>query len=234
MFAVDLHAHTHFFHGRPDLGRSLDSYGAALADLVARSRKLDAIAFTNHDYSYYEDHPTHGSVVHLPGIEVSTSMGHVTVVGPDPPRRTRPGEYTPAELVDEAHERDCIAILAHPFRGSSARESGADFDAVEINGKHPRTAERVRELADELDLPLIAGSDAHYPVEIGRAYTMVDAPELSPESVVEAVRDGRVEPRVTRDVGDYLVRRLYKLVHSAKGVEPTATAEWERKNRRRG
>lgn len=213
MFALDLHAHTRFFHGRERAAALFDPLGVRLLELGARYRGLDGVALTNHDYY----HPFAGRVVEtIPGIEISTTKGHVLVVGPDPPTRTEPGTLTPKETVALAHERGCAAIVAHPYRNSTVREVDADFDAIEINGKHPRTEEWVRQLADRYDLPLVGGSDAHYPVEVGRAYTMVDADVLTPESVVSAIRDGRVEPRVERGTFDQLVRRGYRTVHEGK------------------
>lgn len=215
MFAVDLHAHTRFFHGLPGRPTPYDRFGAAMLAQFSRQRGMDAVALTNHDYC--SDFDAVSTVPRfIPGIEVSTTMGHALVVGPDPPPQTAPYELTPQEVVEMAHEADCAAILPHPFRGSVVRESGADFDAVEINGKHPQTSDRVRELADELDLPLVAGSDAHYPFEAARAYTRVDAETLTPEAVVDAIRDGRVEPCVEHHLTQQVLQTAYGYVHRFK------------------
>ncbi|MFC6725533.1 PHP domain-containing protein, partial [Halobium palmae] len=188
MYAVDLHTHSRFFHGWNGRPTRFDPMGLRLLALGARLRDLDGIAVTNHDYAYSAevDLPT------VPGIEVSTTEGHVVVVGEDPPTRTALQGYTPEETVEYAHDHDCAAILAHPFRNSGAREANADFDAVEVNGKNPEHVERTKELARDLDLPLVGGSDAHYPVEVGRAFTRIDAEEFTPAAVADAIRDGRV------------------------------------------
>ncbi|MFB6207536.1 MAG: CehA/McbA family metallohydrolase [Haloglomus sp.] len=216
MFAVDLHSHTRFFHRAPALGRAFDPVGARLLAWAAKRRGLDGIVTTNHDF-YRSFGLGDEEFAVLPGIEVSTTMGHVLVVGPTPPRRTVPGELTPEQVVDLAHDRDCAAVLAHPYRNSTVREADADFDAVEVNGKGTDPAAWVRQLARERDLPLVGGSDAHYPVEVGRAYTLVDADELSAESVVDAIRDGRVEARMDRSPVQQTVRRAYELIHDRKG-----------------
>ncbi|MFC7231741.1 CehA/McbA family metallohydrolase [Saliphagus sp. GCM10025308] len=214
MFAVDLHAHTRFFHGHRGLGDRYDPIGVSLLARTARWRGLDGVATTNHDY--YTPFEREAATV-VPGIEVTTTRGHVLVVGPDPPRETVPLEYTPAEVVDMAHDRGCAAIVAHPFRNSTVTDvQDLPFDAIEINGKHPRTQPLVERLAAEHDVPLVAGSDAHYPVEVGRAYTRIDADELTPESVVEAIRDGRVEAVVDRRPVDRFIRRWYRAIHSRK------------------
>ncbi|MDQ2049949.1 PHP-associated domain-containing protein [Natronolimnohabitans sp. A-GB9] len=216
MFAVDLHAHTRFFHGRRSLGDRFDPYGFRLLAHAVDRRGLDGVATTNHDYS---TRFSATDVTTIPGIEVSTTHGHVLVIGPDPPTETVPLEYTPAEVVELAHDRDCVAIAAHPYRDSevtSDRFADVPFDAVEINGKHPRTKPLVEEIAAERDLPIVAGSDAHFPFEAGRAYTLVDAETLTPESVVDAIRAGRVEPRIETRPVDELLRDGYRRVHQRK------------------
>lgn len=218
MFAVDLHAHTRFFHGFPGRPTPFDPVGAWLLSILARSRGLDGVALTNHDY--YTPLSTVDGITAIPGIEVSSSRGHILVIGPDPPVATRVNGLTPAEVVGLAHDRDCVAVIAHPYRRSSVRETAVDFDAVEINGKHPRTREWVERLAAEADLPTVGGSDAHYPVEVGRAYTVINAEDLTPAAVVDAIRAGRVEARVDDWLPYRLVRQWYRLVHRGQFDPP--------------
>ncbi|WP_227374574.1 PHP-associated domain-containing protein [Haladaptatus halobius] len=213
MFTLDLHTHTRFFHGHERAAEVYDPVGVRLLGLGARYRELDGIALTNHDY--YRSLSA-GTVRTIPGIEISTTKGHVLVVGPNPPTRTEPATLTPEETVKLAHDRGCAAIIAHPYRNSTVREVDANFDAIEVNGKHPRTESWVQALAERHDLPMVGGSDAHYPVEVGRAFTRVDANVLTPESVVAAIREGRVEPRVRRGTFDQSVRRLYRRIHEGK------------------
>ncbi|MFC3956757.1 PHP-associated domain-containing protein [Halovivax cerinus] len=216
MYDVDLHTHTRFFHGRRDVGDRFDPVGYRVLALVANSRGLDGIATTNHDY-YTRFRP--GAVATIPGIEVTTDRGHVLVVGPDPPRETDPGSLTPGEAVDLAHDRGCAAIVAHPFRNSTVREvDDVPFDAIEVNGKHPRSLPLVEKLAEARGLPLVGGSDAHYPIEVGRAYTRLDVDELTPRSVVDAIRAGDVQYTIERSSADRIVRQLYRRIHHRKGV----------------
>ncbi|SEV88853.1 PHP domain-containing protein [Halobacterium jilantaiense] len=215
MFDVDLHAHTRFFHWAAGRPTAYDPVGARALAAMSRQRGLDGVALTNHDY--YRALSAGGDTpVFLPGVEVSTTRGHALVVGPDPPTATNPRAMTPAQVVSMAHDRGCAAIIPHPYRRGTVLDAEADFDAVEINGKHPSSADRVRRLADDLDLPIVAGSDAHFPFEAGRAYTRIDADELTPEAVVEAIRDGRVEPKVNPVPGHRLLQRAYHYVHLAK------------------
>ena len=223
MFSVDLHAHTRFFHGVPRLGRAFDPVGVRLLARMAKYRGLDGVVTTNHDYYREFDlgggasDRDDGSVTILPGIEVTTTRGHALVVGPNPPARTVPGGLTPKETVEMAHERGCAAIIAHPYRNSTVREADADFDAIEVNGKGTDPTRWVEQLAENRGLPLVGGSDAHYPVEVGRAYTEVEADELTPESLADAIRDGRVQPCVDHSPSQRLLRRVYRFIHGQKG-----------------
>jgi predicted metal-dependent phosphoesterase TrpH len=215
LFDVDLHAHTRFFHWAEGRPTPFDPVGARALAAVSRWRGLDGVALTNHDY--YSAFSVGGETpVFLPGIEVSTTRGHALVVGPDPPAYTEPGALTPREVVSMAHDAGCAAIVPHPYRRGTVLETEAAFDAVEINGKHPSSAAQVRRLATDLDVPIVAGSDAHFPFEAGRAYTRVDADELTPEAVVDAIRDGRVEAKVARGTSQRLLRRAYHHVHRVR------------------
>ena len=219
MFAIDLHTHTRFFHGRQRAGRWFDPVGVRALAWAASARGLDGVALTNHDY-YREFDSSAGfpdGLTTIPGNEITTDRGHLLAVGPDPPTRTTPGELTPQQAVDLIHDRGCAAIIAHPYRNSTVREVDADFDAIEINGKHPFAWSLVEHLAVERDLPMVGGSDAHYPVEAGRAYTLVDAEKPTPEAVADAIRDGRVEPRVFRDPFHRALGHAYQYLHSRKG-----------------
>ena len=215
MYAVDLHTHTRFFHGRRKLGNRFDPVGYRLLAAAARLRGLDGLATTNHDY--YTAFPDSLGTTALPGNEITTTRGHLLVVGPTPPPETEPGELTPEAAVEAAHDRGCAAILAHPYRNSTIRElDKLDLDAIEVNGKHPRTRSWVERLADHRGLPLVGGSDAHYPPEVGRAYTEVDAEELTPAAVVDAIRDGRVAARVDDWLPHRLLRGFYRRIHERK------------------
>lgn len=223
MFDCDLHTHSRFFHADPDVAAGYDPVGARLALTVARRRGLDGIAVTNHDFFRSE---TLADERCLPGIEISTTRGHLLVIGPDPPTRTVPGQLEPQEAVAIAHDRDCVAIVAHPFRNSTLRECDANFDAIEVNGKHPEHRRKIAAIAHDRNIPVVGGSDAHFPFEVGRVSTRLDVDRATPTAVADAIREGAVEPvfrdgRLTRGL-----RAVYARVHRAKGhLEDRPTEE---------
>ncbi|SFG45520.1 hypothetical protein SAMN04488063_2102 [Halopelagius inordinatus] len=214
MLAVDLHSHTRFYHAHPGRPTWYDALGLDLLTGAAKRRGLDAVAVTNHDYAYSADR----SFPTVPGVEISTTLGHLVVVGPNPPSRTTPGELEPNEAVELAHDRGCAAILAHPYRNGTLLDSDAEFDAIELNGKNPEHVVQTRELAERLELPLVGGSDAHFPFEVGRAYTRVDADAPTPEAVAEAIRDGDVEPVVKLGRTHKLLDKAYNAIHRRKAA----------------
>ena len=214
--AVDLHAHTRFFHGLDRLAPAYDPLGARMLAGMAQRRGLDAVATTNHDY-YRDLSGGATGASFIPGIEVTSSRGHILLVGPSPPKLTESGALTPKQVVDIAHDRNCAAIIAHPFRNSTVREADADFDAVELNGKGSESVGRVRRFAEERGLPVVGGSDAHFPIEVGRAYTAIDADEPTPEAIVNAIRNGQVDAHVDDTGVQRLFRKAYRVLHRQKG-----------------
>lgn len=215
MVTIDLHTHTRFFHTFGGQPTRFDPVGARMLVALAKWRGLDAIAVTNHDY--YSQFDIDTDITIIPGIEVSTTDGHVLLIGPDPPTRTDAGLVTPEETISIAHKRGCAAIVAHPFRNSSVRDFDLPFDAYEVNGKRSVAVDHLRRLADTKETPLVGGSDAHYPFEVGRAYTRVETDEITPEAVVSAVRSGNVEYCLNESLPTRLLRRLYGRIHRYKG-----------------
>ena len=216
MADVDLHTHSRFFHGFAGRPTPYDEVGFRLHVAVAQARGLDAMAVTNHDY-YTEFDVDTGDLTIIPGIEVSSTAGHLLLIGPDPPAGTKPNMMTPAEVIDLAHNRNCAVVLPHPFRDSRVKETDAAVDAVEVNGKHPKPTTLVKELAAEWDVPIVGGSDAHYPIEVGRTFTRLETESLTPAGVADAIRAGRTEYRITQRFPDQYIHQLYGIVHRLKG-----------------
>src|SRR3990170_7418326 len=67
----------------------------------------------------------------IPGIEVSSSNGHIIGLNLQDPI---PKRLSPEETVDRIHEAGGIAVACHPFalfKGSLGEHANGNFDAVE-------------------------------------------------------------------------------------------------------
>lgn len=194
MLKADLHVHS---------GASPD--GAGTVDDVLSSaveHGLDAVAVTDHDnlgasldaVDAAEDY----EVLALPGVEVTSEIGHVLALGVEEPiAPRRPIE----ETVEAIREAGGVAVIPHPFQQARHGVGAvADCDGVEtfnsrlITGRGNRQADA---FADEQGLPKLAGSDAHTPAMVGRAYTEIDA-EPTRDAILDAIREGRTTPAGTR------------------------------------
>lgn len=207
---IDFHVHTRV---SPD---GLDAPEAVVA--AARDAGLDAIAITDHDRAGAyrrlvelgladpSGRPVDGFLV-LPGVEVSTTAGHVLVLGAAIDTPARRGGLSPQQLARRVRamrvaggDAPPLLVAAHPMDrtrsgvGEAIVAANGLFDAVEVfNSKTlDRSANtRAGVLAAGLGLPAIAGSDAHNASLVGRAHTVVDAAELTVAGVLAAVRAGR-------------------------------------------
>ncbi len=128
----DLHIHSNYSDGHSNV-----------EDIIraAKRRGLDGIALTDHDTMngipaarrYIDEQKL--DLILIPGVEVTTSEGHLLVLGVDePPQR----KMSPEETIEKAHELGGITDVPHPyhpFRHAIGRIP--DVDAVEVyNSKH--------------------------------------------------------------------------------------------------
>jgi len=192
LLKIDLHVHTYY---------STDGI-TTLNEVVhyAKKRGLDAVAITDHDtVGGALELIKQQNLLILPGVEVSTGRGHLlalNITEPIPPK------LDIQETVDKVRELGGIAVVAHPvvvFKPGIGHKisSAFDIDAVEVVNAAAfpffLSTRMSRQIALRLMLPQTAGSDAHYPQEIGNAYTEVDA-DLNRDDIIEAIRKGKTVP----------------------------------------
>lgn len=194
MIRFDGHLHTRASH---------DSHASPLR--VARwalRRGLGAIAVTDHDTMDGVDLVRRAidrigaGLTIVPGIEVTTDR-RTHVLGyflSRPPRST-----ALSDVVDEIHDLGGLVAIPHPFRRDTGllanlaegRHGAREVDAVlarvdllELSNAKSGGGEMSRTLDVIDDLPphpLIAGSDAHVPHEVGRSY--VELPSADPDGL---------------------------------------------------
>ncbi|MGB9919796.1 MAG: PHP-associated domain-containing protein [Moorellales bacterium] len=142
----------------------------------------------------------------LAGGEVSLYEGHHLVVLAPPehlfeldrsfPQPLSAG-YRPCfpEFLERSRQAVAVVIVAHPFRRHPVLDPVVEFflpqcQAVELNGRDLNPLPRVLEPARRLGLPVVAGSDAHHPWQLGTRATLLPAGSADFASVAAAINRG--------------------------------------------
>ena len=191
---IDLHVHTRHSH---------DS-AAPVASVLQRCRDsgLGLVAITDHDNirGGLEARERSAGFPVIVGEEIKSSRGDIIglfLEEPVPPR------LSPAETAKRVKEQGGLVGIPHPFdrvrptaMGLAAlREVLPWVDFLEGYNAHTllsRDNRRGVEFAEAHSLPVVACSDSHSALELGRTYTEVPAGELdgTPEGLLRAIRSG--------------------------------------------
>jgi len=129
----------------------------------------------------------------LPGVEVSTTQGHLIVLGA---KGNIPPDLSPQDTIRIARQKGGVTIAAHPFKVKSlGNVEGLDVDAIETFNSRCifRENEKAEKMAIELGKPQVGGSDSHMLATIGLGYTEIDSQPYV-ESVLNAIREGKTRP----------------------------------------
>ena len=187
---IDMHVHSCY---------SVDSL-ITPEELVfyTKKRGLDGVAVTDHDrLDGALKIAAEADLLVIPGIEVRSSDGHVLGLNVKEPI---PAGLNATETINRIHDAGGIAVACHPiglFKGGLGNRTSSSFDAVEvINSSSIPFGFAVKQsmkIASRLGKPRLAGSDAHYGPEIGRAYTIVNS-EPDVNDVVKSIRKGLCQP----------------------------------------
>ena len=191
MIKADFHNHTTFS----------DDSQTKPKDLVERliaHPSIKVAAVTDHDSvqgikTVRDLAKPYPDVLIVPGVEISTPQGDVVILGTEE-LPTKP--WSVESVVEFAKANSFVSIAAHPFRewglGEAARTSGVD--AIEVlNGGSLYSANKLaHDLAAQLGLPGVAGSDSHKPSELFSVYTEVQA-GMNVDEILKAVRKGLVK-----------------------------------------
>jgi predicted metal-dependent phosphoesterase TrpH len=189
---------------------SADSYDAtaSVPELLAAAADagLDGVVVTDHDRierSLWaaELAPDYGLVA-VPGVEVSTTDGHLLALGVDRcPERGRPL----GETIRTVHDLGGVAVVPHPFQRSrhGVRKRrlaalGVRPDAVEVYNAFAMTGvqnRRAREFAVQHGYPGLGGSDAHTAEMVGRTRTEIGVDEHSAAAILDGIRAGATAVR---------------------------------------
>ncbi|MGC1119935.1 MAG: PHP domain-containing protein [Candidatus Methanofastidiosia archaeon] len=190
---LDLHLHTTVSDGT-----------ASPEEMVAviSRRGVDGFSITDHDTpgdaAEYEALAQKYGLVYIPGIEITTQVGHLLVYTV-PENSDILGEFEILKplsyYVSKAATTDSILSPAHPFdyfrHGMGSQIYGYTWTALEtFNGStvFPFANRRAHAAAERLHLPETGGSDAHTIYYVGKAYTEVEA--STPQEVITKIKEG--------------------------------------------
>jgi predicted metal-dependent phosphoesterase TrpH len=163
---------------------------------------LNVLAITCHEAVPYDEdacrYAARRGVLLLRGMEATVDGRHVLLLNfPEFP----PGVCTMGEIA-ACKADDALIIAPHPFYpiGMGMRDALKAhpplFDAVEFSGLYTpltrRFNQRAAEYARHAGIPVVGNSDTHFLWQLGRTYTLIDAP-LETRAVVDALRHGRVQ-----------------------------------------
>lgn len=205
----DLHIHSNYSDGRDDVRTILraaarqDLAGLSITDHDTLKGSMKAMEIIREDNL---------DLILIPGAEVTTSEGHLLVLGI---RDLPPKGLSPEETAEMAHDQGGIAIVPHPyhpFRHAIGRIP--DCDAVEVyNSKHLFGIANARALieAKKRHLPTVAGSDSHFAATVGLGVTEIDAGDA--EGAIDAIRAGRTKILGKRTPPRFFIGNTFKSIY---------------------
>ncbi|MEM2098202.1 MAG: CehA/McbA family metallohydrolase [Candidatus Bathyarchaeia archaeon] len=190
MIQADLHVHTTFSSDSSIQPKTL------IQQLVTHDF-IKVAAITDHDTTQgintiRQLAAAYSDILIIPGVEISTPNGDILLLGTE---ETPPKPWIPTNIIDFAKDNDYVSIVAHPYReyGMGDLAKNFKFDAVEVfNGCSAPTANKqAHDLAKLMNLPGVAGSDAHQPAELCTVYTEIQA-GLNIDEILRAIKKGLV------------------------------------------
>ena len=186
---IDLHVHTKYSSDSLITPKALVTY--------TKRRGLDGVAITDHNrIDGAQKLMKNKEILVIPGIEVSSSNGHIIGLNV---QELIPKGLNADETIDKIHDVGGLAVACHPttlFQKKLGKIC-ARCDAIEVINASAipfnYSVRHSKQLASQLSLPQVAGSDAHYAPEIGYAFTLVET-ELSIDGVTNAIKKQQCEP----------------------------------------
>jgi len=207
----DLHIHSNY---------SSDS-NLSVHDILKQAvrKGLDGIAICDHNtvegslHAIQRARELNLSLIVIPGIEISTSDGHLIVLGI---RENIQPDLPVSETITIARQKGAVVIAPHPFKKNSIGYAAKDADAIETFNSRCMFGEneKAKELALSLGKPEVGGSDSHLLSAIGLGFTVIDAQDAhrSEISVLDSIRKGK-----TRSGGKLIPANII-IVHAVRAV----------------
>lgn len=182
----DLHIHSNYSH----------DCNIPVEDILiqATKKQLDGIAICDHNtlagsiYAIKQVKELNLPLLVIPGMEVSTTQGHLLVLGI---REAIPPNLPPLETIRIAKQRGGVVIAPHPFK-TTGIDNIEDVDAIETFNSRCILGEntKAKKMAKHLGKPEVGGSDSHMLETIGLGFTEIDS-KPDEKEVLKAIIEGR-------------------------------------------
>ena len=143
---------------------------------ISRKRGLDGIAVADHNTilgGLKTRDLNRSSLIVIVGCEIKTEWGDVVCLFLE--KKITSKRFL--QVVEEVRKQNGLLILAHPFwKHTLSEELLSHVDLIEVFNSRISSDRNLKgeELAQKRGLPQVAGSDAHFPWEIGRGVTCFD------------------------------------------------------------
>ena len=142
-------------------------------------------------------------IIYIPGVELSTKKGHMVVLNVEDIEFAKAVSFE--ELVAQIHERNGIAVMAHPWWGESMREEVFQYGFLDgfeaLNGSSPfgnlhfmkniYPKENMKSFNPHGLTPW-AGSDSHAGYAYGLYFNAFLTTDNTKEGILKAMRKGNL------------------------------------------
>jgi predicted metal-dependent phosphoesterase TrpH len=227
---LDLHNHSDRSY---DAANRLSDYERA-----HEAGRFHVLAITDHNRLDGALHfAEHASFPVIVGMEIDTGEGELIglfLTEPVAPQRGAP------ETAEAIRGQGGLVYLQHPFYPlvrkplrPQVREdlaSASLLDIVEVRNGGPftgRSDQKARSWAVSRGLPVAGSSDAHEPKDIGQIVTAVPPGPLTPQAVLERLREGIIVDRHRSSIAQIATKARYRFF-----AELTRRARREPRRRR--
>ena len=194
MLKTDLHIHTNV-----DPQDSFIKYSSRDLIDIASKNGYDVLSITNHNDVFSDKavsaYAKRKGILLIPGAELTIDRRHVLVYG------ITNADLKKIKTMDDLGKAPFV-IAPHPFYkarsclGNRLVEHQRRFDAIEYAHFHMGHVlnfnKKAMRLANDLRIPMVGNSDAHYMMQFGKTYSLIDA-EKKMDDIFEAIRKFKVK-----------------------------------------
>jgi predicted metal-dependent phosphoesterase TrpH len=187
MIKIDLHVHSEY---------SEDAIGSP-KDLIKILKKkgLNGMAITDHNTlegSILAQKIAPKDFIIIPGVEVSTKVGHLIALDIDRPIKK---SLSIEETVEKVIDLGGTPIVPHLYRNMSGiKEENLEkilkrINAIEVFNacSVPQTNLKTAKLAKKMNFGGTGGSDSHDPKYAGAGYTIINSTDLRKDSIISEI-----------------------------------------------